>query len=265
MAVIALMSAKLSPGVSVSALALSLSWQRDTVLAECDPAGGDVLPGFLAGQMPADRGIGELSGLHGRGRLEAEFWGQLVDLDAPHRRRLLLPGVARLADSGGVATVADTLARLFAGLAHSPRPYDVVADCGRLTAVNTLWPLLQRADALVMVVRGTLPSIAHAQANLADLRERYAHTPGALDALRLLVIDEGKHVREAADNLGVPLLGVLPHDPRSARELSQGGTPIKAHHRLVRACRDLHAPLTDVIASSRLRRGVLELEAADAR
>ncbi|MGC4851822.1 ParA family protein [Micromonospora sp. DT4] len=250
--------------MSVTALALSLSWQRDTILAECDPAGGDVLPGFLAGQMPADRGIGELSSLHGRGRLEAEWWGQLVDLDAPHRRRLLLPGVARLADSGGVATVGDTVASLFAGLAEGPRPYDVIADCGRLNAINTLWPVLQRADALVMVVRGTLPSIAHARANLTDLRERHAHTPRALDALRLLVIDEGKHVREAAATLGVPLLGVLPHDPRSARELSQGGTRIKAHHRLVRACRDLHAPLAEVMTSSRLRHGAMKLETADA-
>jgi Flp pilus assembly CpaE family ATPase len=128
-----------------------------------------------------------------------------------------------------------------------------------------LWPLLHGADALVLVVRSTLPSLAHAQMAVADLRERFAHTPGALDALRLLVIDDGKHAREAGPRLGIPLLGVLPHDVRAARQLSAGGSRISAHHRLVRACRDLHDPLAQLIESSRLRRGALQMETTVAR
>ena len=40
---IALCSAKGAPGVTTSGLALALSWPRPVVLAELDPAGGDVL------------------------------------------------------------------------------------------------------------------------------------------------------------------------------------------------------------------------------
>ena len=42
---IALCSAKGAPGVTTSGLALTLSWPRGVVLAELDPAGGDVLAG----------------------------------------------------------------------------------------------------------------------------------------------------------------------------------------------------------------------------
>src|SRR5690625_3247432 len=39
---IALASAKGSPGVTTTATALAMTWQRDVVLADLDPAGGDV-------------------------------------------------------------------------------------------------------------------------------------------------------------------------------------------------------------------------------
>ena len=48
---IAMTSAKGAPGVTTAALALALSWPRRTVLAELDPAGGDVLAGYGRGPL----------------------------------------------------------------------------------------------------------------------------------------------------------------------------------------------------------------------
>ena len=56
---IALCSVKGAPGVTTSALALALSWPRPVVLAELDPAGGDVLPGYGRGE-PFAGGLADL-------------------------------------------------------------------------------------------------------------------------------------------------------------------------------------------------------------
>ena len=54
----ALVSAGGSPGVTTSALALTLSWPSQVILAECDPSGGDVLAGLFAGHLAGDQGPG---------------------------------------------------------------------------------------------------------------------------------------------------------------------------------------------------------------
>ena len=43
MALIAIAADKGAPGVTTACLALSLVWPRPVLLAECDPAGGDVI------------------------------------------------------------------------------------------------------------------------------------------------------------------------------------------------------------------------------
>ena len=64
------------------------------MLAECDPAGGDVLSGYLAGlEIPATRGLLQLAVADLRDRLVDEFANQLIDLDAPKMHRLVLPGI----------------------------------------------------------------------------------------------------------------------------------------------------------------------------
>src|SRR3954463_12043197 len=50
---IALCSAKGAPGVTTSGLALTLAWPRPVLLAELDPAGGDVLAGYGRGESSA--------------------------------------------------------------------------------------------------------------------------------------------------------------------------------------------------------------------
>lgn len=73
-------SAKGSPGVTVSALAFTLTWPGPVLLAECDPAGGDLAAGFLREVALDGRGLGPLGASLRRGRLAEDVWGQLVDL-----------------------------------------------------------------------------------------------------------------------------------------------------------------------------------------
>lgn len=253
MATIALVSAKGSPGASATALALALSWPNRTILAECDPAGGDTLPGFLAGQLEHSGGIGRLPVAYGRGRLDEDFWAQLVDLDAPRAERLLLPGVREPAEAGGVATIADRLADFFTDLEHAEPAFDVIVDSGRLAAPHVVWPVIARADVIAILVRGTLASLAHAHVAVADLRKRAADAGWAVgDRLGLIVIDDGPYTGEAAKRLGVPLLGVLPWDAKTAAKLSGGGHgDIRATDRLIRAVTGLHAPLRAAISRNR--------------
>lgn len=220
---VALTSAR-SCGVTMTALVVALTWPRPVVLAEADPAGGTVQAGYLAGRLPADRGIRELAVAALRGEdLAASWWGQLIDLQPPARRRLLLPGVTDPVQAGALGPVWDRLAAWFAGLAHTQPAYDVIADCGRLAVPHAPWPLLQRADAVLLVLPATLAGISAATPAVRMLRSGLAdHRPGTLG---LLLCGRGdQSARTVAAELGAPVVYAVPHDPRAARVLTGGGT-----------------------------------------
>lgn len=239
MAVIAVIGPKGSQGVSATTLALGLTWPNRAIVAECDPAGGDALAGYLAGTLDFPGGLGSLPVVHGRGRLEADLWQHMIDLDAPFNNRLLLPGIRYTGEAGGVAAIGDRLARLFADLGRAERAYDVFADCGRLAAANVPWPVLTSADVIVMVVRPDLPSVARAQAALLALREKFERESWNLHGLHLVVIGSQAQAREVSRELGVPVLGALPFDADTAARLTHGGKRPRAKDSLIKAAADL--------------------------
>ena len=55
MALIAVAADKGAPGVTTTALALAAVWPRPVLLAECDPAGGDLVYRLPAGASPPSR------------------------------------------------------------------------------------------------------------------------------------------------------------------------------------------------------------------
>ena len=57
MSLYALVSAGGSPGVTTTALTLSLGWPGQVILAECDPSGGDILAGLFAGRCKRPCGL----------------------------------------------------------------------------------------------------------------------------------------------------------------------------------------------------------------
>lgn len=250
---IGLCSAKGSPGVTVSALALTLTWPRPVILAECDPAGGDLAAGFLHEVHLDGRGLAPLGASLRRGRLAEDFWGQLVDL-TPEKgtalSRLVLPGLhepgqARAwsdIDVPGGLTGWARLAQLLTGLAHPGHAAaegnaggapaldarDVIADCGRLAAPHAPAEVLAAADVVLLVARPTLPSVRAAAVGLAEL------TASGAGPVGLLMVGDGDYAPgECAHQLGIRLIAALPTDPATARVLSLGGRTHRG--RLLRA------------------------------
>ncbi|HLV57797.1 MAG TPA: ParA family protein [Natronosporangium sp.] len=249
MSLTALVSAKGSPGVTVAALACTLTWPGRCVLVECDPAGGSVQAGFLAGALPADRGIGELAVAHLRGEsLSDVWWRQLIDLRPPHAQRLLLPGITDPVRSATLQPVWQHLAEFFSGLASDG--YEVIADCGRLATPNPPLPVLHAADLVLLTLRPDLPGISAALPVARSLRAHLSGQRGGDPPLALLLTGPGDQpTRTVARHLDAPVAGTLPDDRRTAGVLSHGGA-VRTGAPLMRAAADLH-------------RGVARLSACD--
>lgn len=259
MTVVALASAKGSPGVTTLALALAHVWPRPVLLAECDPAGGDVAAGFLAAAADPGRGLLDLTVAARRADLATALGGHLLALDGTGTR-LLLAGLSDPAQAAVVAGWWDRLATLFTALGTpgGPAPpsgagaggvagggLDVLADCGRLAAAHPPTPVLRRADTVLVVLRPTLRGIAQARAAVAGLR-----TGDPTVDRRLLAVPVGAGSpyppREVARALGVPVVPVAA-DARAAAVFSDGAPARRrfAASGLLRSARTLADRLTD--------------------
>jgi hypothetical protein len=251
MVVIALTSAKGSPGATAAALALTLTWPGRAVLAECDPAGGSIQAGYLAGALPADRGLRELAVAELRGEdLRDHWWGQLIDLHPPHRHRLLLPGITDPAQSGTLRPVWDRLAAFFTDLERTDG-YDVIVDCGRLATPNPPWPVLLGADVVLLALRPTLPDMFAAVPTVRALRRQLAEQGAGLGSLGLLLTGGGDQPgRTVARELATTLVAELPDDPRTVRVLSHGGT-VRTNAPLMRAAAGAHSRIAAQVTTRR--------------
>ena len=227
MTLIALVSAKGSPGVTTLALALAHVWPRRVLLAECDPAGGDIAAGFLAGASDPGRSLLDLTVTARRTELRSALRSHLVALDDTGLRTVL-PGLRGPDQAAALLPWWDRLAAMFGDLSdlHSPDKnrggdgtVDVLADCGRLSAGHPPTAVLRRADAVLLVLRPTLRSVAHARATVQAL------APEGMGAGRLVAVLVGAGrpytAREVTRTLRVPVLEVA-HDPRAAAVLSDG-------------------------------------------
>ena len=244
---IALCSAKGAPGVTTSGLALALSWPRPVVLAELDPAGGDVLPGYGRGE-PLGGGLADLELAARRGGPARHLDSQLLRLDSEGRARLL-PG---LGDPAGARHVDwNRLAAVLAAVEDGA--VDVVADCGRRRAEHFPAAVVQRAAAVVLATGSTLRAVRAATQAIAELRQRGA-CPGMLGTL---VIGPGEPYgeREISEALGVPSVGSLPRDPKAAAVLSDGAPAgrLFAQSALLRAARSTAARLAESAAAHESR------------
>src|SRR5690606_4761100 len=113
------------------------------------------------------------------------------DLWQQRRERLLLPGITDPAQSGALHPVWDRLAAFFAGLEHADPAYDVLADCGRLAVANPPWPILHRADVVLLVLRATLPDMSAAVPALHALRTELTEHGAGTSSLGLLLTGAG--------------------------------------------------------------------------
>lgn len=241
MALLSLISARGSPGATASGLAMALVWgARRMILAECDPAGGTVLAGYLRGEVEVELGLTPLAlSMLRAGHATApasppgrppgngppeQVWGQLIDLDAPRRERLVLPGLADPAQASMVAPLWPALTSMFLQLGRGEPGFDVIADCGRLHATaHVPWPVLAASELVLLVVRSELTSLSAAVPALSLLKARLREQSGSDQTLGVLLIgDRPYSTATVARHLGVPVIATLPHDPKTAAALSRG-------------------------------------------
>jgi hypothetical protein len=248
MSLFALVTPGGSPGCTTTALAITLTWPRPVTLAECDPAGGDILAGLFAGHLAAPRGLLGVAFEAGRGTdaMSAEANAQLAALDS-QGRRMFLAGLSDPRQAPGVAPAWPAIARMLAG-----QPHAVIADCGRLDAGDGRpTAILTEAALVAMVMRSSLRQVAAAKPRIEMLNQLL----GATDRLGLLLIgDQTRGSAEITRTLGVPLLASLPFDAKTAAVLSDGagrrtnlaGRPLmRAAHAagaaITKAAADVHA------------------------
>jgi hypothetical protein len=238
MAYVAFASAKASPGVTTTVIALAASWphDRDLVVAELDPAGGDLGVRF---DLATEPGLVTLAAAGRRELDRSTFVGHTQPLPFVARpaadgdsevavRRVLLGPVA--GDQAGAA-----LAALRGGLPGvlSSLSVDVLVDCGRLDPNSAAHDILTAADLLVVVARPVVAEVHHLAARLSALRPK---------ALSLLLIgDRPYSVAEVAEAVGASPLGTLPFDQRAATALTVGHTNGLRALRRSRLLRDARA------------------------
>lgn len=227
-----------SPGVTTTGLALALAWPREILFAECDPAGGSVLSGYLVGQAQ-DRGLGEWAVRLRRGAdPESTLREQVFQLAEAGSRRILT-GLAEPAQVASVEQLWPRITETFAATSG-----DVIADIGRAGGSETPIPLLVGAHQVLVVARPALPDLSAAAPRLAEI----GALRGPRSRPRVLLVGAGPYSRrEVARTLGVEVAGHLPHDPRAASVLSHGTGSDRYLRRslLLRGARSLAADLCE--------------------
>ena len=248
MATICLLSAKGSPGVTTTTVALTSAWAgaapgRRAIAIDADPIGGDFAAGVLRGAMPLTAGMLALATTRGTDPSVA------IDSAAVHLRRdgtaRVIPGVPDRARAGALPLAWDVLCA--AGPQLGSAGSDLLIDAGRVEPSTAAAPWLAECDRAVLLVRPTLPAVTAA-------RRLAAHWTTAATAqsgvpLELVVVASPSPYSEAevAGAIGLPLLGTIPFDPETALVHSAGMPPTRGFARSGYA-RGIHRIATDLAA-----------------
>ncbi len=237
MATIVLASAKGSPGVTTTALALATQWPiltgHDSLLFDADEAGGDTAPGILRGAAPPEAGVLPLATAHKTDPRTA-VTAASVRLDRGVR---LIPGIPDANRIGALPISWDVLvSSLSPGAADDPAgaspagsappACDVIVDAGRVGASAAGRPWFVQADLILLVLAPTLPAVRATERLLASW-------PGTRTPLRAVVVDQPSPYspRQTAEALRLPLLGAVAYEPTRAAVFSVGAPPVRNHER----------------------------------
>lgn len=206
-ALLALTSAKHSPGVTTAALAFAVASGPLPVslVVEADPAGGDLAARC---ELALEPGLGSLAAA-GRHGSPVDITGHVQALPA---------GPFGLLAPTSPAQAAGALGALGARLTEVLGAWDgtVVLDCGRWQADGAAAALASTADALLVVLRPSVDGVEHVHARLDEFR-----AAGAATLAAIVVGGKPYPPAEIAAALGIPVLGTLPFDARGARALER--------------------------------------------
>jgi len=203
-------------------------WPRPVVLVDADPAGGDLLPGFFRGEQPAGRGVLALSLAARNSSMRELVWLQVQSMS--DERAWLLPGVSNPKQARSVDW--PQLAATLPELRYQLKPVDALSDLGRLRPEIEATrpdspgpePLIRAADLVVIALGGSLAAVRAAQLRVEQLHALLADGPGREGRLVGVLVGRPRPYGEdeIARALGIPIVAVLPHDPRTANTLMAG-------------------------------------------
>lgn len=226
MSVLVLASAKSSPGVTTSCVALAGVWPQahEVRIIEADPDGGTLAARF---GLPTDPGLSSLAVASRRSGASDEIDRHSQPLRGGEVGVLVAPPTAeRVARSLGM--LAD---RLPAELRAAEG--DTLVDIGRVRPGSPAWSLVETADAVLLVARPRVEELQQLPARLRALRTTSCR-------IGLLLVGDRPYPRsEVAAVLGVEVIGVLADDPKGAAALSGEGPGRLTRSPLLRSARDV--------------------------
>lgn len=233
MGLVTFCSVRGAPGVSTTALAVAAAWPvRDrSLLLEADPAGGVVA---LRTGIPAEPGLVSLGAAARHGVSLRDLWDHAQPLPGG---AAVVPGPVSTAVAARVLSVSG--ASLGSWLAERT-DVEVIADAGRLVAGSPAEAFVERSSVVVLVARPVLDQLHPGSGLLLGLRARGVPAGWCL-------VGEGSHgPGEVEDAYGVPVFGVVPHDPRGAALVGTAGPARKLSRTpVVRAAHALASHLHD--------------------
>jgi hypothetical protein len=259
MALIAVAADKGTPGVTTACLALTLVWPGAVLLAECDPAGGDLvyrLPSARGGQLDPGRGLLSLAVAARRGLSP----GQVTE----HAQRLrggldVLVGVVTAEQGTGLEPLWGPVGAALAGMPDC----DVIADCGRIGADGPHYDLLAHASSVLLVTRASLEEVVRLRERVAAVTSALArrHRPGI--PVSVVVVADHRRFHAALTETGRALgpggaarvVGGLAYEPKSAETLGGEQSGRLGRSLLLRTARDLARRLALVPQPARAGRG----------
>ncbi|HEU5418430.1 MAG TPA: hypothetical protein VFV41_12135 [Streptosporangiaceae bacterium] len=258
MALIVVAADKGAPGVTTTSVALAAVWPRPVLLAECDPAGGDVVYRLQAadgGRLDPRRGLLSLAVAARRGIQPSQVW--------EHTQKLrggldVLVGITNAEQGAGLDPMWGQVGEALAGL----RQGDVIADCGRIGPEGRHYDLLARADAVVLIARASLGDMVRLRDRVNVVEAALRRRAGTASRIGIVVIADYKHfsaaLAEVRQVLGraespVSVLGGLAFEPKSAELLSGewGGKLDKSL--LIRTAREIASGLAGALPAPQHR------------
>lgn len=222
MAVIALTSAKGSPGVTTTAVALALIWPRPVLLVEADVSGSSsILAGYFGGRVKHDRGLVDLAAAHRQGRLSTGIRDAAITIGERGNAKFL-PGLSNSAQAATMTPLWEPIAVVLRGMDASG--VDVIIDAGRLGMAGGPTPLLREADATLLVTRTDLPAMAAARARAGMLRHDLESKGAGEDTVWTLLVGENQPYsrREIRARVELPVAAAIDWDPKNAEVVSHG-------------------------------------------
>lgn len=252
MALVALASAKGSPGVTTASMVIGALWPRQVLLAECDPAGSDVairMTGPGGQPLQADRGLVSLAAASRKGLGDEVILAHSQQLDGGLDVML---GVRAPEQVGGMGGLWQPLGISF----NQMQGWDVLADCGRIGAVSPQLPVLQAARLVVMVCTATGSSVAHLRERLSTLAHHVDSQLGVVVVADPKRPDGVKQVWTVLDAMAVPVRHRwhLAYDPAGAAFFDGRGQGRLAKTQLIRSATDIVAELAALVATPQPQR-----------